>query len=30
MLFEGVLEETTLYRFAFFRPRFGKIDVIYP
>lgn len=30
MLFEGVLEETTLYRFAFFRPRFGKLDIIYP
>jgi hypothetical protein len=30
MLFKGVVEETTLYRYAFFRPRFGKLDVIYP
>jgi Flp pilus assembly protein TadG len=30
MLFRGVVEETTLYRYAFFRPRFGKLDVIYP
>ena len=30
MLFKGVIGETTLYRYAFFRPRFGKLDVIYP
>jgi Flp pilus assembly protein TadG len=30
MLFKGLVEETTLYRYAFFRPRFGKLDVIYP
>jgi hypothetical protein len=30
MLFKGIVEETTLYRYAFFRPRFGKLDVIYP
>ena len=29
MLFSGVIKETTLYRHAFFRPRFGKLDVIY-
>ena len=30
MLFAGVIEATTLYRHTFFRPRFGKLDVIYP
>jgi hypothetical protein len=30
MLFKGIVKETTLYRHAFFRPRFGKLDVIYP
>ena len=30
MLFSGIVEETTLYRYAFFRPRFGKLDAIYP
>lgn len=30
MLFSGFIEETTLYRYAFFRPRFGKLEVIHP
>jgi Flp pilus assembly protein TadG len=30
MLVKGIVAETTLYRSAFFRPRFGKLDVIYP
>lgn len=30
MLFSGIVKETTLYRYAFFRPRFGKLDAIYP
>ena len=30
MLFDDIVEETTLYRNAFFRPRFGKLDAIYP
>jgi Flp pilus assembly protein TadG len=29
MLFKGIVEEATLYRYAFFRPRFGKLDVLY-
>ena len=30
MLFSGVLKETTLYRYTFFRPRFGKLEVMHP
>jgi Flp pilus assembly protein TadG len=30
VLFAGLIAEGTLYRSAVFRPRFGKLDVIYP
>lgn len=30
VLLHGVIPETTLYRSAVYRPRFGKLDVIYP
>lgn len=30
MLFEGLFADMTLYRYAVFHPRFGKLDVIYP
>lgn len=30
MLFSGVIKETTLYRYSFFRPRFGKLEVMHP
>lgn len=30
MLFSKVIKETTLYRYSFFRPRFGKLEVIHP
>jgi Flp pilus assembly protein TadG len=30
VLFTGIIGESTLYRSAVFRPRFGKLDIIYP
>jgi Flp pilus assembly protein TadG len=30
MFFKGVFTDATLYRYAVFHPRFGKLDVIYP
>jgi hypothetical protein len=30
MVFQEIIKETTVHRFAVFRPRYGSLDVIYP
>ncbi|MGZ9035319.1 MAG: TadE/TadG family type IV pilus assembly protein [Rhodospirillales bacterium] len=30
MVFQDIIDETTVRRFAVFRPRYGSLDVIYP
>ncbi len=30
MVFQEIIEETTVHRFAVFRPRYGSLDTIYP